>query len=395
MVDALRATFRLRYGPSYMKHNDLIDTSIPLARIREEYAELAAGPSAKFSMQQMLDHNQFRLAKYCREFSPNPDGAASQEIVKKFAQRYGIWLDGARHYINTNHHIYPSASLDRLTLTGKIYVVGFYLNDIMGREKVGLLTPKQRQVAWQIKQRMATIDENFYLCPDAHPVEHANVEVLAEIRELSPGDWFTEFLRLYTYHIDITHIDRNAMALGYLPGIDEYIDTRCHTSGGNYSVQLIEFADGQLLHWPRLTAAGLAHSLHRLRWLVTAVISLTNDLFSFEKEFIDCGSDSNLITVIALNQPSLTLLEAIVQATTMARGLIAEFITLFQQVMDRSRGLHATDPELANALETHLRSLERCVQGNWVWHMYTMRYKRTASIWHETRLAPAPAGEAI
>jgi Terpene synthase family 2, C-terminal metal binding len=369
-----------------VKRNIFRAISASLGRIRKEYAELAAGSSARFSLQEMLNHDQFRLEDYCRQYSPNPHTAAMHEAAKKFCQRYGIWLDNAKHYISCPAYLYPSASLERLVPIGKNFAVDYYLNNTMGRDKFGHLTPDQQQVAERIKRRIATIGEDICLCPNAYPVEQANAEMLADIRKASPTDWFTEFLRQWKYHIDITHTDRNAAALGYLPGIDEYIDSRCHISGMHHAIQLMEFANGQFLDWSRLTAAGLTNPLQRLRWLVASIGGLMNDLFSFENEFIDNGSDSNLVTVIVLNEPALSLSEAIVRAATIVRNFIIEFLTLAGEVRSRGMGLPDTGPTLAITLESHLHSLEQCVQASWVWQVHTMRYKRAASIWHETLL---------
>ena len=352
---------------------------------------MAAESSARFSLREMLDHDQFHLSEYCRDYRPNPYGAEMYKAVEKFGRHYGIWLDDAKHYISCTDYLYPSASLEKLVPIGKNLAIDFYLNDTIGREKAGHLTPEQQQAARRIRRPFVATEDDFPICPGAHPVELANAEMLADIRTEAPTDWFTEFLRLWKYQIDIAHIDRNASALGYIPGIEEYIDSRCHVSGMHHTIQLMEFADDHFLDWPRLTTVGIAHPLRQIRNLVARIGCLMNDLFSFEKEFIDNGSDSNLVTVIVLNEPSLALSEAIVRAAAIVRGFIAGFLTLIGEVRNQGHGLLTTDRGLANMLETHLRSLEQCVQAGWVWQVYTMRYKRAASIWREARLAHAPA----
>jgi Terpene synthase family 2, C-terminal metal binding len=369
-----------------MTHDTLRAIKASLARIRGEYSDLIAKPSAGISLQEMLDHDQFHLPDYCRDYLPNPNGAAMHQVAEKFGRRYGIWLDSAQHYISCPDYLYPSASFVRLVTLGKNFAVDYYLNNTIGRDKVGLLTPEQREVAEEIRLRIATINADLHLCPNAHPIEQANVEMLADIRKESPTDWFTEFLRQWRYHIDMAHTDRNASALGYIPSIEELIDNRSPISGMPHSIQIIEFCDNQFLPWSRLTAVGLAHPLRRLHRLVASVGGLMNDLFSFENEFIDSGADSNLIVVVALNEPSLSLSEAIVRAATIVRNFIAESLTLFVEIRNQGRALQGSNPEIANTLESHLCSLERCLQACWTWQIYTMRYKRVASIWRETRL---------
>jgi len=55
----------------------------------------------------------------------------------------------------------------------------------------------------------------------------------------------------------------------------------------------------------------LYQPLRRLQKIAATFGALSNDLFSFEKEVIDHKADSNLVAIIALNNPALSLQETI------------------------------------------------------------------------------------
>src|SRR5919109_5162250 len=115
-----------------MRRDALRGISDSLARMRKEYVELAAGASARFSLMGLLDHGQFRLEDYCRQYRPNPHGPEMRKAAMEFGQRYGIWLDNAEHYISCADHLYPSATIDGLIPIGEALAVDYYLNSTMG-----------------------------------------------------------------------------------------------------------------------------------------------------------------------------------------------------------------------------------------------------------------------
>jgi hypothetical protein len=271
----------------------------------------------------------------------------------------------------------------------KNLILGFYLNDVMGRDVFKSLPVEQQQTSRKIIENMARLDETFYLPQNAYPLELVNVEVLKEFMDNSPSDWFRKFLRVYCYHLDITHRDQNTGSLGYIPGIYEYMELRCHYAGVHHIVLWIEYSEGKFLDWDSLKAAGIAQQLERLHWVTAAFEALSNDLFSFEKEVIDCEADSNLVMILALNKPGLTLSEAIFQACDIVRSLLMEVLALMDTIRKEMEAMASTDPALWLTVKVHLDGIARCVKAGWLWHCHSRRYKRTLSLWVETRLVNA------
>lgn len=268
----------------------------------------------------------------------------------------------------------------------KNLIIGFYLNDVMGRDLFKSLSAKQQYDARQLIGNMANMNKNLFVASDAHPIEHLNAQILREFRENSPRSWFRKFFTYYCHHLNITHADRNAESLDHISELHEYIENRCHYAGVHHVVLWIEYNNGQFLDWDLLSALGLSARLRRLHWLTASFGCLSNDLFSFEKEVIDQGCDSNLVMILLLNDPNLSLVDGISGACDIVRGMVKEFNELLLSARERIKALESSYPSLAVMLSGHLDGVCRCVQATWLWHCHSVRYKRAQSLWEETSL---------
>lgn len=360
-----------------------------LEKVKSEYA-LLLQTSTYFSLQDLFNYDGFRLEEYCRPFNPHPQSEKLTKIAQRFGEHYGIWLDSARYYISCALFLYPTAEFDKMIAMVKNCAVDYYLNDSMGREIFSQLTNEQQKTAEEIIDRMGQVDENLNVQLSYHPVELANREMLAYIRDTSPADWFADFVKFYSYHIAVTHKDNNAAALQYVPTVDEYIEMRNHTSGMPHIVLLIEYAEGAFLDWEKLNQLGISSLLKKIHRAAALIGCLTNDLFSFEKEVIKNSTDANLLMSIALNYPEYSLQDCIHHAAGIVRETLRDCITGLEALQQHIDAMQFDEPETAAILTKHLAGLERCVQASWMWQVYTRRYKNSRSIWDETQLVTVP-----
>jgi hypothetical protein len=125
--------------------------------------------------------------------------------------------------------------------------------------------------------------------------------------------------------------------------------------------------------------------------VTAAFAGLSNDLFSFEKEVIDNGSDSNLVMIIALNEEGYTLEDSIQRAAGIVKALLLELLSLLDHLDVETGKLMDVDRPLAMQLRAHRAGIVRCVQAIWLWHCYSGRYKRPESLWVETTLVGKPS----
>jgi hypothetical protein len=372
------------------QQNVSVDVSSTLDRIRSEYAGLLQ--SKPLSLERLFSPQDYPFNEFCKTFSAYPQSETLIGIAEQFGRNHGVWQGNTRYYINCAALLYPNATADRMLTIMKNLTLGFYLNDVMGRDVFRFLSPEEQLAAEKMICGMATLDADLELPAGASAIEEANAIVLREFRAQSTKEWFSKFQRLYTHHIDITHRDGNTWAQGCVPDVYGYIERRCHTAGMNHIVLWVEFSDGQFLEWTQLKEVALAQKMERLHWLTAAFGALSNDLFSFEKEVIDSDSDSNLVAIIALNSPRMPLKEAIYQASGIVRNQVLELMSLLEVFQGETRKLDQTNPVFAGRLTAHLRGIVRFVQASWLWQLHAGRYKRALSIWEETTLVSKAAG---
>lgn len=357
---------------------------LTMAQMRADYAQLLSGEP--LSLEALLSPANFRFDQFCREFSVHPDSEELKRRIQQFGEANGCWLPSAKHHISCALYLYPGADTYRMFCMMQNLTLGFYLNDVMGRDTFQYLPVDQQVSAREMVVRMSRLDPALRVGEDAAALEVVNAEILQAFKDHSPGDWFSKFLEVYSYHIGITHTDGNVVSQGRIPGVTEYMDYRCHLGGVHHILMWIEFSDGQFLDWEKLNGYRLAQPLKRLHWVTAAFAGLSNDLFSFEKEIIDNGSDSNLVMIIALNEGG-GLKDAILHAAGIVRALLMELLALLDRLAVETGELMAVDRPLAVQLRQHREGIVRCVQAIWLWHCYSGRYQRPESLWVETSSA--------
>lgn len=364
------------------EHSVQVATRIALIRVQRDYAGMVK--SEAFSLRELFNPDDFDLADYCRQYNPHPQTEQLVDVVKEFGERFSIWLPNARHYVTSALFLFPDADFQRATALVKNLATDYYLNDTMGREIYKYLSAEQQREARELITRITSLDEELLTIPEAPGVELANVEMLSEIRDISPLPWFMEFLKLYLYHIEVTHRDNSAAALGYMPTVEEYISMRKHTSGMPHIISLAEYSDNKFLDWNWLAEVKLDAHLRRIHRAVALFGCLTNDLFSFEKEVIDRNADPNLVMAVAMNNPEMSFTEIIHYAASIVKNVLTDFLALTDRIQSRIQSLPASAE--TETLTTHMGTMEKIVQASWMWQVYTKRYKREQSIWTETRL---------
>lgn len=369
-----------------MKHNVQMMAHARMQKMQKEYATMMTGGAPSFSLLQLFNYGDFRLEEYCRSFKKHPFASSLAKAARSFGEEYNIWLNNAEHYITCAIFLFPDASLSRMLPIVKNLAVDYYLNDTMGREVFDKLSPQQQVAAKAIVDRMSAETVMEDQCAELAPIEIANRDILQQMRTNSPSAWFDEFLRLYAYHIKVTHRNGNVSELGRIPSVAEYTDLRCHMAGMHHVISLIDYSIGGFTDHAWLNQQGIASKLSRLQYVTAAIGGLMNDLFSFEKEMIDNSADSNLIAVVALNYPNLPLDKVLKEAGDIVQGLLREFMLLLEEMNTVCMDHAISDPQDAEQLRKHLDGLERCVQASWVWQVHTLRYKRPQSIWLETQL---------
>ncbi|MVT07708.1 terpene synthase family protein [Chitinophaga tropicalis] len=352
-----------------------------LHRIQQQYTELI-NANQSISLLSLFNSGNFDFDLYCSDYTPHPAIAELKKSTTSFGEKYGILLPDADAYITCAMFLFPAAPLEKIIILSKNYAVDFYLNDKMGRD--ARPTNQEMKILYEIRDRLSSIGNDLKLQPKASLAEIANIEVLQQIADSSPKDWFDHFIRLYLDHINIAHQAYDLVTLGHLQSIEEYIYMRADISGMPHTVSLIEYANSAFLDWDLLHRIGLAEDIRNLNETVSYIGALTNDLFSFEKEVIDNGSSSNLIVIVWVNNFRMRLDDAIEVAGHIIRNLLADYNETITAVNDRLN--QCTISEMSKIeISRYLSGLKSVLQACWRWQTYTSRYKRPLSLWQETQ----------
>lgn len=353
-----------------------------IERIRNDYAQLAH-LTTRYSLINLFRSSEFDFSAFCVDYTPHPDIPRLKELTRDFGNQYQILLPDADYYITCSLYLFPKAAFERILLISKLFAVDFYLNDTMGRDAQP--TDQERQRLYEIRDRLARLGYDLNTTGAISTAEKANIEVLELMSRESPDTWFIPFLQSYLKHIDAAHRSNDVAGLGYISGVDEYVEARRVISGMPHTVSLIEYANGTYLDWELLREAGLDVPMHRINWTVSVIGALTNDLFSFEKEVIDKGSDANLLPILVMNNFRMKLSEAIGLAGSIIRDLLTDYSTLGDEI-SRHLNAGAIAPDRRSIVDAYLKGLKTVLQTCWLWQATTMRYKRPVSIWEETAI---------
>jgi len=357
-----------------------------LESLLREHERLARERPGSYSLRSLFSDEALDIEAYCRDFRPNPHAAASEADVERFARRHGVWVEkGGDHYNSMTAYLHPTPDEQRLTIIGKSYAVMFFMNDTIGREKLGHMSAAQKQEVRGVVGRIDKLLETGTLPPGAGRLEEAARESLEEIRQSSPPAWFGRCMAVFKEHIAQSFHDKNARAQAKVPTVDEYIESRLHVAGMYVTIEFMELGDDQFIPWAEVAELGLTAQIRRLQWLCAAIGALMNDVFSFEKEFVAEGSDFNLVPVIAMNAAESGLHHALTEAARMVRAYVVEFRDLAAVLEARRKQLATDHPALASALAAHIRSLTGSVHATWAWQSVTDRYRSPVTIFEELR----------
>lgn len=352
--------------------------------------------TSPFSLSEIFENDEYgcrvlHLADYCQQSKSYPGRADIEVKCLEFWNQNGLrWINNRiDDYLNCVMSMFTSGNIDRLATVTNLIAVNFHLNDIMGRDLFPNLSPNAQQEARQLIQRLIDLANDQWRSEIfVHPIERAMGILYDQLRANSPSSWFEKFTNLFNYHLEITHQDNTTSAFCRIPTLDEYRTARAYMVGILHSALLVEYANGCFFDWKAMEKEQLATPIKRLQRVVAEVVGFINDLFSFEKEVIDNvhENDSNLILIIALNYPALSLRQIIYRAASIIRDLLKEYFHLSANI--REQLLSSKEkPSQTDTVLIYLDGMADFIRTYWHWHSNSPRYKRKRSIWIETNQA--------
>ncbi|MFC9433705.1 terpene synthase [Nocardia sp. NPDC057030] len=327
-----------------------------------------------FSLRELFSSPAYDIAEMSASFRPNRFGPEACWATEQFCRAHRIWLENGDDYNSMTPYLHPGAiDAERMTIIGIFNAILFWLNDTIGREKFGHLSPSKQNNAHVTVARLSQLFGEHHPPADPTDLESAVIRFLEMLTRSADPAWVDRFLRLTEEHLLPALRDQNARTRGSVLPIADYIDLRNQISGMCLALALCEFGRDSYLPWGRITSSRLGGALRRLRLLTVEIGGLMNDVFSFEKECIADRADFNLIPIVLLNSADNDLSDAIFQACEIVRRRVIAFSHTKTRLIDAADA--APDRDLGARIATHVADLTSCVQATWVWQNATPRYK--------------------
>jgi hypothetical protein len=297
----------------------------------------------------------------------HPNAKIGEAWVEKCLQERNICIPNL-HYINTmTSYMYPTVELDALKIAGYISAMLYYIDDNFGD------LPELQGVS------DAPIDSSTFglveTCIEALRFgqlkhhSHSAVQAFSEIHDLlscTPKSWFNRFAQSMSDHLLSSLYPHQ---FGWKPktamSIEEYALVREPVSGMYTSIDQIEFC-----HDVYFDEVLVSHpTVKLLRQQCTRIGSLSNDLFSYEKEVLSKGLGLNLLAVL---QHTMNFDQALQTVLKYLNQLTEDFL----ETIAKSNTLLPT---------FYLDGLKYQVSATWHWQINTNRYRSTQSPFIELR----------
>lgn len=277
------------------------------------------------------------------------------------------------HEYNTmSAYLFPYADYDALITIGLFNNFLYYVDDVYDRHNNnGNANTKDLMATFQIA---ADILVNGTAVTNNHPILLATQEIHRRLVELAPDkEWFYRFTHNTIEHLasSLHDVDDNIDVTG-TTWFDKYNEIRDLDSGMAPTIDLIEFAlgctmDESIRNHPLINQAKIC---------VARYCSLSNDLFSYDKEVVFYGSEFN--AVVMLERDGHHFESAVDTLIHYLNQLVDDFVDVYQGV---SREI--SDTLEGEAIMTYMDCLWYQIVAAYHWQFSTNRYRSHDSCFAE------------
>ncbi|MGE7775198.1 terpene synthase family protein [Chitinophaga sp. NPDC101104] len=277
---------------------------------------------------------------------------------------------------------YPSATLERLSLTDRFNTLLFALDDLMDHHdhKSEVISSRQRFEAYIDRCMKIMNGKKLDLPPTGHLSALENI--WASITAMTSTAWQLRFCAGIKHMFDAALWSHDNVAANRLPSISEFYKMRPFLGAANTSTDMIEFCEN--VHLP--ASIRELPSIQELTRLCQITVCLANDLFSLSKEM--AHKDKHNMVTIVQSELDLSLEDAIDYTVSMHDNDVRKFIRLAQTIPDHGRQ--------RSALRKYIRCLTALMRGNIDWSIsetgryhFTYQYPALAQS-NRTVLVPVP-----
>lgn len=308
-----------------------------------------------------------------KEALTNYNALNVERELEGICRSLGIWQPHFAEYNTMSSYLFPSANHERLFAIGLYNNLLYYVDDTFDRHAHSgqLDTLQMKEIFFEAMQVFLTGQATS----SKNPVVHTAATLHRYLVPHAPHhQWVQRFAEDTIAHLQSSLRDVDTeLPAGQTSWYDHYNEIRDLDSGMAPTIDLIEYALGHIMPSEIREHPIFKQAQH----YVARYCSLTNDIFSYEKEVIAFGSEFN--AVVMLQRDGYSLVEAVDHLIEDLNNMVTAFIAL-------TRDLPTWDDDETQALaERYMESLWHQIVAAYHWQFSTNRYRSQNSIFAELR----------
>jgi len=300
----------------------------------------------------------------------NPHAEDVESELIKLCNELGIWQPHIGEYNTMSAYLFPYADKKRLFSIGLFNNLLYFVDDMFDRHKVD--QPGNMSLLIPIFHDAANTLLNGSAPAISHPITDAVAEIYTWFKPLVPD---SNWLRRFSTHT-IEHLSSSLEDVDNdIPGGDafnQYNSIRDKDSGMSPTIDLIEFALGFTIS-PTIRQNNI---ITHAQLQVARYCSLTNDLFSYDKEVTKYGSEFN--AVVMLQKDGYSLEEAISYLISELNQMVEIFKGIYTKIRSEELSIQMRDKALF-----YMDCLWYQIIAAYHWQFSTNRYRSQDSLFFE------------
>jgi len=306
--------------------------------------------------------------------------------MMRICRQYNMWNEKTGdNYNSMTACIIPNGHPKRVEVISLCFALNWYWDDASGDDIMNRLTEEEKvEAKLNVKGMQHLLMTGKFGRETPSDCERAFEYLLSQLQMMSPPSWMSRFRRGLKEHMEQGYEERSPRSVVSIGSWEKFVDIRRAHSAMDPTTFNVEFCCQAFSHPTIFKFLGLAADYEEVRSHLTILGGISNDVISFEKEFIDEGMWFGAVQYLFLTRPEMTLEDVLVEigkvidhSTQRICLLLKHFRTTIQL---------SDIPEKQEMLD-YCQGLEDLAISCYGWQLATKRYKRIDSMFYELNLA--------
>jgi len=267
-------------------------------------------------------------------------------------------------------YLFPRTNLGRLTTMTLMFNFLYFIDDIYDRHDPSIIDSQGDKA--QAILESASVFAGMSEPTPGNRLHEACWDLRRRFLQSATPKWFQRFVGSLKNHLTGS-IEESTDATPL--SLHDYLEIRYADAGMRPTMNMIEFAYDTYLSPEELED----QQIRRAQKDCALFASLSNDIFSYEKEVIAHQSNFNLIPVL-MHQEGCGFQVAVHKAVEMVNGYAEDFLAVESEFEGRP---------LSESIANYVQGIRDQFIASWHWQMSTPRYRSPDSPFPELRSVPS------